>query len=336
VLRGGLLGAGLATTLAAAPARAQPGGTTCSSVALSTRVGGQTGTIPGTLCVPPGARSVELLLHGYSYGQYYWDLPFEPETYSFVRAANAAGFATLNVDRLGNVGSLQPLSLFVTLDNNASVAHQLVSALRSGELGVAFENVVVVGHSFGSLIAYLEAGRFQDVDALVATGASHEPNAVNIATRVVASSPPAILDPKFRGLLLDPGYVTTRPGARGIFYEAADADPAVIALDEQLKQTGTLEDTLTTLPDFLLNASSDINIPTLTVNGSEEPFFCNGVAAGDCSSSAALAASEQPFYGPDAQVEAIVVNGAGHNLALELGAAQTNTSIQEWLVSLGL
>lgn len=319
-------------------ARAQAGGAevACSPVEVEVALpGGLSGPIAATLCVPPGATSVELLLHGFTYGQYYWDLPFQPETYSFVRVANARGFATLNVDRLGNVGSFQPLSALVTMDNQASVTHQLVGALRDGSLGVAFENVILVGHSSGSLIAYLEAGRFQDVDALVATGASHELNAINIATRVIGQSAPALLDPKFAPLLLDPGYVTTLPGRRDTFYEPGNADPQVIALDEQLKQTAALGEALTTLPDVILSASSAIDLPVLAVNGEHEPFFCNGLLAGDCSSSEALRESERGFYGPGAQLDAFVVPGAGHDLALELDAPQTSALIQDWLAARG-
>jgi pimeloyl-ACP methyl ester carboxylesterase len=326
VVGGALCGSRVARAQAAA---------SCSSIDFPVTIAGESGTIGGTLCVPEGARTVQLLLHGYTYGQYYWDFPLEPERYSYVRAANAAGFATLAVDRLGTVGSFQPPSVFVTLENNASITHDMVGALRDGTLG-SFEHVVLVGHSFGSLIAYLEAGRFRDVDALVATGASHQVNAVNVASRVLLGSPPAIVDPKFAPLLLDPGYVTTAPGRRDMFYEASDADPAVIALDEELKQTGAIAEAITYLPDYVFNASSAIDVPVLSVNGSEEPFFCNGLLAADCSSSAALAASERPFFGPAASVEAIVVPGAGHNLSLELGAPDTHAAINAWLQRIGL
>jgi pimeloyl-ACP methyl ester carboxylesterase len=319
-----------------APASAQSGAS-CSSVEIDAALtlGLVRGSVAGTLCVPAGANTVQLLLHGFTYGQFYWDLPFQPDTYSFVRDANARGFATLNIDRLGNVGSFQPLSAFDTMDAQASVVHQVVDALRDGSLGVAFDNVVLVGHSSGSLIAYLEAGRFRDVDALVATGASHELNAVNIATRVVGQSAPALLDPKFAALLLDPGYVTTLPGRRGTFYQQGDVDPQIVALDEQLKQTASLEEAVTTLPDAILNVSRNINLPVLTVNGELEPFFCNGLLAGDCSSSEALREGERPFYGPDAQVDAIVVPGAGHNVTLELDAPATNAAIQDWIEDQG-
>lgn len=306
---------------------------TCIDISVSVTISdGSSGPIVGRLCVPAGATSVQLLMHGITYGQYYWDLPFQPENYSYVAAANQAGYATLNIDRLGVGDSYQPSSVLVTLENNASAVHQVVRALRSGELGgTAFKKVVLVGHSYGSLTAFLTAGRFQNVDALVATGVSHQLNTVNILTRLVPTTAPATLDPKFADSGLDIGYLTTRPGTRVVFYNTQTTDPAVIALDEQLKQTVTAEELITALPEFLLNSSRQINIPVFAVNGTEEPFFCNGLLAGDCSSSAALAASERPFYGPRATLSALVVPGVGHNVTLARSAPQTLAAIQDWL-----
>jgi alpha-beta hydrolase superfamily lysophospholipase len=156
-------------------------------------------------------------------------------------------------------------------------------------------------------------------------------NAVNVITRIVAPSGPAVLDPKFVGSGLDLGYLTTRPGARTGFYNTQNTDPAVIALDEQLKQTVTVAELITVLPDFLFNFSSQINIPVLAVNSTDEPFFCNGLLAADCSSEAALIASERRFYGPDATLEAMVVPDAGHDVTLALSSPKTMVAIQNWL-----
>lgn len=81
--------------------------------------------------------------------------------------------------------------MLVTLENDASTVYQVIQALRSGQLGsTAFKKVVLVGHSYGSLIAFLTAGRYQDVDALVATGASHQINVANVTTGILARSWP--------------------------------------------------------------------------------------------------------------------------------------------------
>ncbi|MBU2694514.1 alpha/beta hydrolase [Pimelobacter sp. 30-1] len=276
---------------------------TCTDVSVPVTYAGGSGRIAGTLCVPPGgATSVQLLVHGYSYARYYWDFPYQPETYSYVRRATAAGYATLAIDRLGDGASTRPAGLHLTWDNAAATVHQVVTALRSGDLGTAYDKVILVGHSYGSVTSYRAADRYQDVDALIVTGIAHRADLVRLTTDLVLQSPPAALDPKFRGQGLDPLYVTTRPGTRGLFYNTANADPEVIRVDERLKQTaGLLE--IPTAAQYLVNGvSRRTNIPVLTVLGDQDPFFC-GLLAAPCASEEGLARFERRFYGPGATVE---------------------------------
>jgi pimeloyl-ACP methyl ester carboxylesterase len=116
-----------------------------SEVAVPVRFAGGTGRIAGTLSVPPGARTVQLLVHGYSYARYYWDFPYQPETYSYVRRATAAGYATLAVDRLGDGWSSRPKGRRLTWRTAARTISHVVTALRNGSLGTAFDRVVLVG-----------------------------------------------------------------------------------------------------------------------------------------------------------------------------------------------
>lgn len=44
-----------------------------------------------------------------------------------------------------------------------------------------------------------------------------------------------ILDPQFRQRGSDPGYYTTRPGFRQVFYDLRDADLEMIARDDATK-----------------------------------------------------------------------------------------------------
>ncbi len=327
----------IATLGATAPAVAdvQPQ-TTCTRVAVPiTLPGGLTGPIAGTLCAPAGATTVQVLVHGFTYGEDYWDFPYQPETYSYARAANEAGYATLAIDRLGIGESYHPLSAFVTLQNNADAVHQVVQALRRGDLGPSYAKVVLVGHSYGSMTSTQEAGIYRDVDAVVATGFAHRFNVVNITIQIVLPLRPAILDPKFAGSGLDPGYLTSPPGGRAVFYHSPNADPAVIALDEELKQTGALGELLTFPPDLitkllLLAPSRRINVPVLVVNGTEEPFFC-GLLAADCSSSAALLAGERPYLPLAPAVEATAVPGTGHNVTLERNAPDVHATIIDFV-----
>jgi pimeloyl-ACP methyl ester carboxylesterase len=304
-------------TTPAESAQAAASAVRCTQVNTPVTFTGGSGHIAGTLCVPAGgARTVQLLVHGYSYARYYWDFPFKAETYSYARRANQAGYATLAIDRLGDGASTHPLGADLTWDNAVSTVHQVVTALRNGRLGKAFNKVILVGHSYGSVTGYLVAGKYHDVDAMIVEGAAHRVNMVNVGLMVTAQSPPAMLDPKFAGRGYDPLYVTTRAGKRSVFYRVANTDTRVIALDEKLKETGGSLEIPTVAVYLADNPSTTTNIPVLTVDGDQDPFFC-GLLAANCSSDQALANFERPFYGPRATVEAYVIHGGGHDINLE-------------------
>lgn len=333
---GGLLGALVAVMPMASAS--ETGGSNCREATVPITVAGQTGPIAGTLCGPEGAKTIQVLVPGVSYARYYWDLPYQPERYSYRRVANQRGYATLTIDRLGTGRSWHPLSPLISYDSNTSVVHQVIQAVRKGDLGARFDKVVLVGHSLGSAISYTEAGTYQDVDAVVFTGAAHLVDPGYVA-KIRASAIPAVLDPKFAGSGYDPGYQTTRPGTRDIFYHKQNADPEVIALDEKLKQTFTdveLGTVITLLASSAtknpaISASKRINVPTFTIVGDQDRLFCAGAVGADCSSSEALANFERPYFGPHAIVEAKVIEGAGHDLNLERTAPSSNAAILDFV-----
>ncbi|MGH7436403.1 MAG: alpha/beta hydrolase, partial [Polyangiaceae bacterium] len=81
-------------------------------------------------------RTIQVLLHGGTYDHNYWDFPLMPDQYSYVRAATRAGYVTLNVDRLGSGLSSHPNPDTLTLHVNAFSVHQIVGALREGNMTV--------------------------------------------------------------------------------------------------------------------------------------------------------------------------------------------------------
>jgi pimeloyl-ACP methyl ester carboxylesterase len=298
-----------------------------TEVSIPVHFNGGTGQLAGTLAIPAaGARTVQLLVHGYSYSRYYWDFPYEPETYSYARRANAAGYATLAIDRLGDGASTRPPGRRLTWGNAGLTVAQAVTALRDGSLGTAFRNVVLVGHSYGSVTSYLVAGRHPGVTALIATGAAHRVNFARM-TQLVLNSPPVRRNPAFD--VTDPMYVTTRRDWRGFLYQQANADPEVIAADEKLKQTAGVLEIPSALPYLVNGVSRTTNIPVLTVVGDADSLFASWGAA-DCSSDAALAAFERRFYGPAATVEAMVIPGGGHDINLERTAPKAYERMLEF------
>jgi hypothetical protein len=94
-------------------------------------------TVWGQLCYR-GSRepaTIQLLVHGASYNHLYWDFPYGDGYYSYVDAATAAGYATFDVDRIGDGNSSHPPSTDVTLTAGAVALHDAVTALRTGTVG---------------------------------------------------------------------------------------------------------------------------------------------------------------------------------------------------------
>lgn len=282
-----------------------------------------------TLCVPINARrpTVHLLLSGASYGRAYWDFPYRPKIYSYVRALTRAGFATLNVDRIGIGRSSYPPAEDVTIESNAYVAHQLVSALRRGRIGgVPFARVVSVGHSLGVGIAWVEAARYADVDGVIVTAGMHTP--ASGLWLAIASFYAAQLDPRFDSRDLPPGYLTTLPGRRGaLFYHEPGADPAVIARDEATKETATATELATLALSADGSVSRSIEVPVLSVVGEYDRNFCD-IPCSDPSSPAP--AQEPQYYAPEACLEVFVVPNAGHNINLHRSAPVWFRKAIEW------
>jgi pimeloyl-ACP methyl ester carboxylesterase len=288
----------------------------------------------GELCIPGGHRptAVQLLVHGGTYTHAYWDMSPNADRYSYVQKALAAGYATFNVDRLGAGASSHPASSQVTLENGAEALHQVITQLRAGALGGhAFSRVIWVGHSFGSLLAWLEASRYNDVYAFVLTGLLHS-SKPSWATMAFADIIPASLDPVLAG------YLTTAPGTRAdLFYYLPNADPGVIALDEGLKSTETLAEIQTAstllsspLPPPDTSPSRAIAVPTLLVLGDHDNIACRPPDGLDCTA-ANVMAQEAPYYSRQAHLHVQIVPRTGHDIQLHLSAATADKQILDWL-----
>lgn len=322
--------------LSPAPALAEAGGFRCEQVTFPVTLSPADSTVydvAGFLCAEGSVhhKTIQITIHGGTYSHIYWDWPYQPETYSYLRRATAAGYAVLNIDRIGIGLSDRPPAAAVDFTSNGYVVHQIVQALRGGDLvvpsfgRVRAGRVALVGHSMGSFTAVVEAGAYGDVDGVVVTGAMHAPGAD--AASVVTSLIPASLDPRFAGQSIPDGYLTTAPGTRGgrFFYRAGAFDPQVLALDEQTKETvttGELNDLATWAP-----FSAAIRVPVLVVVGEYDTLVCPEPS---CTASGTVTA-EAGFYAPEACPEVVAVPDTGHNLNLHVSAPATYDLILEWM-----
>jgi pimeloyl-ACP methyl ester carboxylesterase len=281
-------------------------------------------TVYGRLCLPAGdpPRVLQVLVHGASYDHTYWDFPGFDGRYSYVQYMTAAGYATLAVDQIGVGRSSHPLSALVTQAAAAHGIHEVIGTARGGALGPAFDKVVLLGHSFGSLTSWLEAGTYGDVDGVVVSGASHAIGPGALAT-IVSRARPARLDPAVAPSVpvLDAGYLSI-PGARAAaFYHLPNADPAVVAQDEATRSE-IAAGVGATIPVYI-PSTLGIKVPVLIVNGRYDKPFCaqgGGGSLTDCTDDATLHASEAPFFSPAARLQTTVVSDAGHDLNLQRDA----------------
>lgn len=329
--------AALSAASVLAPARASAAaGAACQDVhiAVSLTPGGvRDQRVYGELCTPAGThpRVIQVLVHGTTYDHGYWDLPGFGSRYSYVRHTVARGYAALAIDRIGVGRSSHPLSALTTFDADVETLHQVVRAVRSpGFPGGAYPRVVLVGHSFGTLVAESELSEHHDAEGIIATGwLAGLPKPVPTAG-LIARSHSAPLDPAFAGRGLDPGYLTTRPGTRAFFHQAGTYDPAVLAADERRKQTYTIGELATFATAALDGPTEQITGPALLVLGEHDVFFCGPT---DCSTGDRVRRGQAAHWRSASSLHVSVQPGAGHDIGLAYNNTAGFAAEDTWLAA---
>jgi pimeloyl-ACP methyl ester carboxylesterase len=296
--------------------------------------------IVGWLCTPnpgqPHAGTVQLLVAGLTYSHSYWDTAYQPETYSYVRAANAHGYATFSIDRLGTGESDRPPADQLTLQAHAYAISQIIIHLRRGGLGgTYYTSVVGVGHSLGAGILQYEAGTVQDPlyvpNYLILTGYLTKANPDTVA-RIGAALHPANDDPVL--ILTDPpaGYLTTLPGTRQqIFLDPAHVDPVLVGGDENRKTTTSLAERTTVSAARDPKITRGIDVPVLLIVGQHDLLACSDTAGLSCADSNAIMARENGNFSERACLAAYVVPDTGHAINLHHNAHDAYDHADDWV-----
>ncbi|MGI9342270.1 MAG: alpha/beta hydrolase [Gammaproteobacteria bacterium] len=284
--------------------------------------------VAGTLCWSGEIRGKTLLVtvSGAGYDSVYWDFPYEPDTYSFVRAALRRGYAVFNFDRLGMGRSERPFGLSLRVDNQAHVLAQIIETLRAEH---DFYAVATVGHSFGSTISLAHALTYpNNVDGVAFTGFVHNANpGFGLAMRDGIDF--AAFKGPFAGRILDPTYVISKPGSRGdIFYTGENTDPAVIEVDELNRETTNIGEVIT-MPVYFKEQSKALAVPAFTLIGEDDFVVCGGAV--ECTDHDAIAAWEREFFQPAACHEMVVVPDTNHNANLHRNAPANFKWILDWV-----
>jgi alpha-beta hydrolase superfamily lysophospholipase len=289
-------------------------------------------SIYGKLCTPrKPATTLQILVHGMTYNRTYWNVPGFGPKYSYEYPMNKNGYATLAIDRVGSGQSSHPLGALVDADTGATALHDVVSFARSSKLpGGPYKKVVLVGHSYGTVVSMIEQTTYHDVDGLVLTGVMHLLNALqmtNIATHMV----PASLNGRLWSQVgIDSTYLTTAPGAQRSLFFSPHSDPKMVRHWEGNKQTGTVTELATFAPRLVDGTTARINVPTLLAMGSADPFWCTGTHLENCRTDKVLYNSERPFYSREAQLQTYVLPGSGHDINLEGNSEEWYNRAEKW------
>lgn len=318
------------TTGTAAAAAPQQDTATCRDVQAHVHLGLVPATMAGTLCVPQGgADTIQVLVHGATYTRSYWDAPVDGGRYSYVNHANRAGYATLAIDRVGAGKSTHVLSAASTADAQASTVHQMIQKVRSGAFGASFDNVVLVGHSLGSIITAIEAARWHDTDAVILTGYATALDIKGVVHVFAGNMLPAILF----GFGRDPGWLTTRPGTvADLFHNTGNVNHDVIEWDEANRSVVSAVALLDGIPIGMNPLTTrQITAPVLMENGTQDGLFCGGLTGSDCSTSRGLHRSQAASFTGAASFDTWVLPKGGHDIALAANAQQFYRHSNQWL-----
>jgi hypothetical protein len=305
----------------------------------TSQAGGAAAKIWGQLCtddpVRLGEQPVQVLIHGGAYDHTYFDWPYQPDRYNYVRSMTRQGFTVLNFDRLGYGHSDHPLGASLTFDVAAFTVHQLIQHLRRGSLGRPFPTIVTNGFSMGGLIAQVEAATFHDVDALTTHAVGHYFGAPRSLVRLATVAYPALLDPKFssRPWALDPTYLTTMPGRRVVFYGPPGAyDPAQLEYEEKDKDVVTA----TELADIVVKSYTEltqrIDAPILWTLGEYDQIWCG--TTDNCFTDPETA-GEASHYKAGLFTKYIAPDD-GHSVILGLGTTAYQAEVVSWLRARGI
>jgi pimeloyl-ACP methyl ester carboxylesterase len=292
------------------------------------------------LCVPHRpTKTIQLLVHGSTYDHNYWDLPYRPEKYSHVRSALRAGYATLNIDRVGTGLSSVPPSDLVTVDGTVDYIHEIAQKLKAGHIGgKSFEKIVYFGSSLSTVYGWLLGSRYpDDADAFVFTGLVHLTRPGWLDLVFAHHRDPACLEPQFSPYVPDCGYVTTTAGWRDDFfhYVAPYSKPEVVAVDEAHKSF--VSDSLvfesaqyTFSPDPATAPSRDIHVPVLVAFGEFDRTACGTPPDGIVCTEENVRALEAPYFNTPV-FDVYVARNTGHALPLHETAPVTNGVIERWI-----
>jgi len=261
-------------------------------------------------------RPVQILSHGITYNHGYWDLPeIKGQEYSYARYMARQQYAVLALDLPGAGESERLDGDVLNLAESASALHQVAQQLKATAEKDTFETLYYVGHSNGALISTYAQALYGDAQAVVMTGWLNTAHEVPVSPELLLS-------------FLQQGSYIRIPGElrAPLFYNPTNADPAVIAYDNERADTvtrGQFLDLLTVLAVPELIPTSAISVPVMVQLGEN-----------DLVASAAYARNEAKAYPNSPRVSVDTLVKTGHVFNGHFSRNEGWARIDAWLRSL--
>jgi pimeloyl-ACP methyl ester carboxylesterase len=283
------------------------------------------------LCFPKATgtintTTIQFLIHGAGFDRDYWSVA---PGYSYIDYAARQGYTTFTYDRLGTGLSDHPDPLQVVQTAiQVEIAHVLIQLLRGGGIsGHTFNNIVGVGHSFGSFQTLSITSKYsKDLDAAVLTGFSVDMTGMPVAFAGVGLAIASQSEP-LRLSNLSNGYLTSDSiiGTQFFFFREPGFDPKLLKLAELTKQTITVGEFLTSNAVVATNFTGPIDV----VNGENDLPNCHG----NCLLPYNKAAAVKDMFYPAASNGSswYLGHGAGHGLNLHYASTMAYEHIHSFI-----
>ncbi|KAK5134240.1 hypothetical protein LTR08_006783 [Meristemomyces frigidus] len=308
-------------------------------------------SLKATLCTPGAGNDkhvLQLLTHGLIVDSRYWDVEIDREQYSYVRAAVAEGYTVLNYDRLGHGLSQKPDAYTVVQGPlEVEILRVITEMARNGTLSssglpihvAAFDDVVHVGHSYGSILTAAFLAVYPDLSsAAILTGYIFTSNsAPGISTAALAFEYAATNNPTLFGDR-GSGYIVPASISQvqlGFYHRDNASDPAgftddLLAYGEVIKQPLTVAEWLSIRGLLKLGPSPGFKGPIQFFEAERDFLLCGS----NCADDYELATLEE-FYPNASAIDVYLQPGAGHGLTFHKNATAGYAVMLTWLDSQG-
>lgn len=307
-------------------------------------------TLAGIYCEPTvnnsNAAKLQILFHGITTNRLYYNAlggslgfpAYQQDKYDYVQYANGQGYPTLSIDRLGNGLSSHPDPVLVVQGPyEYALYHDLVQKIKAGTTGAlpqSFNDLIYVGHSYGSVVGNEMAHLYpQDFETTVLTGFTKSviPSLPGVALQLPL---PAAVQDSARFSALPVGYVadSSEQGRTNSLFSpngtnAYDTEVATLFFQRQdvvsLGQVVTLYTDITPAPEYKGRV--------LVLTGEDDELFCalGSSALGPANCGSLIPDTKTLF--PNAPYNYHSVANTGHVINLHYTAPDSDKVIHEFL-----